>query len=234
MPLSSMDVKRLNRILLYRAVLREDAISRNELSARLGLSLPTVAQSVKDLLDKGLVRETGTLASTGGRKAGVVSPLVDAKISLGVDVTRNHASLAAVNLRGEPKAHKRTQMKFVNSPEYFAAAGSLVRDFLERNEISADVLIGMGISLPGIVAEDGETLLNSHMLNIREPHRMAVRLERDLPTRLFNDASAACLAELWGDAGAGNFFFLSLSNSVGGAWASPERSSPATTKDAGR
>jgi predicted NBD/HSP70 family sugar kinase len=201
---------------LYRAVLREDTVSRNDLANTLGLSLPTVAQNIKELLDKGLVREIGTMASTGGRKAAVLAPLVNARLSVGVDITRNHVSLAAVNLKGEPRATRRTQLKFVNSPGYYASVAELIKIFIQTHDISQDDLIGLGVSLPGIVSEDGTTLLNSHMLNVRDPHNIPLKIEKELPIRLFNDASAACLAELW-EAGEGDFFFLSLSNSVGGS-----------------
>jgi predicted NBD/HSP70 family sugar kinase len=177
-----------------------------------------VAQNVKELLDRGLIQEIGTMASTGGRKAAVLAPLADAKLAVGVDITRNHVSLAAVDLKGEPKFHRRTQVKFANAPEYHAAAGRLTEAFITEAGLGTDRLIGIGVSLPGIVSEDGSTLINSHMLDIASPIALRLPIMPEVPSRLFNDASAACLAELWraGEEEA-NFFFLSLSNSVGGS-----------------
>jgi predicted NBD/HSP70 family sugar kinase len=218
MPLSSIDVKRLNRINLYRAVLKEDTVSRNDLSASLGLSLPTVAQNVKELLDKGLVKETGTMASTGGRKAAVLAPLAEARLALGVDITRNHISLAAANLKGESRGHRRDKMKFENNPEYYLKAAESVRNFMRENRVPRESLLGVGISLPGTVSEDGMTLLNSHMLNIRGPFDFRIPVLEGTPAKLFNDASAACLAEQYKEGGKQNsFFLLYLSNGVGGA-----------------
>jgi predicted NBD/HSP70 family sugar kinase len=218
MPLSNRDVKRHNRVNLYRAVLREESVSRNDLASRLGLSLPTVAQNLKELQDMGLIKEVGTLASTGGRKAAVLAPLPDARLSLGVDITRNHISLAAVNLAGETRRHLRAPLRFQNDEAYFATAAERAEGFIRDMDPGRDKLIGVGISFPGIVSGDGSALLGSHILNLGGPLALRLPLGREVPFRLFNDASAACLAELRKEGeGAGNFFFLSLSNSVGGA-----------------
>ncbi|MDR1872082.1 MAG: ROK family transcriptional regulator [Deltaproteobacteria bacterium] len=218
MPLNSLDLKRLNRINLYRAILKEETVSRGELASRLGLSLPTVAQNVKDLFDQGLIQETGTLASTGGRKAGGLAPLANARLAAGADITRNHLSLALVNLKGEVLAWNRRQLKFANTPEYYAQAGAMVEGFLAENQVETERLLGLGVSLPGIVSEDGSALLYSHMLNLDGPLDIRLPLtKREVKQKLFNDATAACLAELWlSTQSQESFFFFSLSNSVGG------------------
>ncbi|MDR2611767.1 MAG: ROK family protein [Deltaproteobacteria bacterium] len=217
MAMKAMDFKRLNRVDLFRAVLRKGPAARAELASLLGVSLPTVATLVRELEALGLVESSGELPSTGGRKAAAVAPLPDARAAVGVDVTRNHLSMAAVNLRGELKGHERPHIKFEVSDGWSGRAGHMVRDFMERTGVTGDSCVGVGISLPGIISEDGATLQRSHLLDIRRHMRFTLPLGNGLPQRLFNDASAGCLTELWEAGEPGSFFFLSLSNSVGGA-----------------
>ncbi|MDR1167097.1 MAG: ROK family transcriptional regulator [Deltaproteobacteria bacterium] len=215
--LSSIDVKRLNRLIIYRAILREDKVSRNDLAVSLGMSLPTVAQNVKELLDRGLIQEIGTMASTGGRKPSLIAPLAQARLALGLDITQNHISLAVVDLKGQILAHQRTQKKFVLSEDYFASVAARSSDFLATHLREPSALLGYGVAFPGIVSEDGLALLNSHMLNICEPQTIRPPFRIEAPTRLFNDAFAACLSENLDETPPANFFYLTLSNTVGGA-----------------
>ncbi|MDR1037972.1 MAG: ROK family protein [Deltaproteobacteria bacterium] len=141
----------------------------------------------------------------------------DARFAVGVDVTRNHLSMAIVNLAGELAAHERPVVRFSPTEEWGAEAAGMVSGIMERACVDPARCLGAGISLPGIISEDGTELLRSHVLDITRPARIALPLGRVLPQRLFNDAAAGCLTELWGEGEPGSFFFLSLSNSVGGA-----------------
>ncbi|MDR1314408.1 MAG: ROK family transcriptional regulator [Deltaproteobacteria bacterium] len=212
-----MDVKRLNREDLFRAVVKRGRAARAELASMLGVSLPTVARLVRELSDMGLVEGAGELPSTGGRKAAAVSAAPDARFAVGVDVTRNHLSMAAVNLKGELKAHERPVLKYEPTDAWREEAGAVARGFMEGAGVAPERCAGVGISLPGIISEDGTELLRSHVLDVRKPARITLPLDPALPQRLFNDASAGCLTELWGQEEPGSFFYLSLSNSVGGA-----------------
>ena len=100
-PANNMDVKRRNRSNTLRCILTCDRISQMELSQRLGLSWPTVLQNVKELTELGLIREVGSYESTGGRKAKAYAPVRDAKLALGLDITRKHVSVVLVDLSGQ-------------------------------------------------------------------------------------------------------------------------------------
>ena len=50
-------------------MLNNHVTSKAEIAKELNLSMPTVLANVNDLLEKGVLEETGEYASTGGRKA---------------------------------------------------------------------------------------------------------------------------------------------------------------------
>ena len=78
--------------------------------------------------------------------------------------------------------------------------------------------MGIGIGAPGAVDEEGTLVsgavnLGWKSFNIPE----ALKAYINVPVRAVNDANAAGLAEGYGAPDAGDFVYLSLSNSVGGA-----------------
>ncbi|HHX11239.1 MAG TPA: ROK family transcriptional regulator [Clostridiales bacterium] len=217
MRLSNIEVKKQNRINVYKTILEHDKVSRQEIASLLSLSLPTVGQNIKELIGLGLVAETGELVSTGGRRASSVSSLPESKIGIGLDITQNHVSLAASNLKGEVLAHVRIPQKFTNTNEYYQSAANLTHRFIVQHVKNTDTVLGIGVSVPGIVSHDGKSLQRSHLLNIQHPTEISLSDCFDYEVWLCNDASAASMAELSVSPDLEHMIYLSLSNSVGGA-----------------
>ena len=189
MKLSNAEVKRQNKIAVYRQVLRVGRITKPELSAQLRLSLPTVGQIITELMEAGLVAEDGAAESLGGRRALYYVPVLD-KLALGVDITQNHVSLALVDLSGQVVAHKRTKLVFANEPGYNDRVNAQIHSFLEENRIDPACLIGIGCSMPGIVSADRKSLRISHILKVTPEKPFS--FQPDMPCQMlcFNDADA--------------------------------------------
>ena len=215
-PASNMDVKRRNRSNTLRCILACDHISQMELSQRLSLSWPTVLQNVKELSELGLIQEAGSYESTGGRKAKAYAPVRDAKLALGLDITRNHVSVVLVDLSGQVVRSVRKTCPFSLDDGYAQGLGELAGQFVEEDK-AHDRLLGVGVSLPGIVAEEEGVLRHSHILGIQDVPTGFFSRYILYPCHFINDANAAGLAEVYGAPDAGDFVYLSLSNSVGGA-----------------
>lgn len=217
MKLSNAEVKRQNKIAVYRDLLRYGRTTKPELAARLKLSLPTIGQIVGELVEAGLATEDGIADSIGGRRAVYYSPALGEKLSLGVDITQNHVSLALVDLSGKMLAHQRSKLVFVHEPEYNDRVNARIHSFLENNRVDVSNLIGVGCSLPGIVSWDRNALEISHILKVTR--EKPFRFVPDFPCDClhFNDADAACMLECYAEDGLDSFVFLSLSNTVGGA-----------------
>ncbi len=214
-PASNMDVKRLNRVNTLRCILSCERISQPELAQRLNLSWPTVLQNVKELTALELVQEVGAYESTGGRKAKAYAPVLDAKLSVGLDITQNHIGFVLVDLSGKILKYTRKKQVFSLTEEYLQNLGQSLADFLKGE--NTEKIYGVGISLPGIVSETGDRLLYSHALDIYDIPTNRFHQYIPYPCTYVNDANAAGLAEVWNNPHAGNLVYLSLSNSVGGA-----------------
>lgn len=207
--------KRGNKARIASHILHSRQISKPELAVQLGLSMPTVLQNVKELIEAGIVEEVGEYESTGGRKAKVLSVVRNVKYAAGIDITANHVTYVAVDLKGEAVCRQRTRKQFINQPGYYEDIAQNLRLFLEQNQMDQEKILGVGISLPGIIDREKGRLVRSHILQVSDINLEV--LSRLLPygVHFENDANSAAIAEFQG--AEKNAVYLSLSNSVGGS-----------------
>ena len=83
---------------IYRQIYYHQASSRQLLANNLNISLPIIAQNVNQLLNLGLIYNAGELDSTGGRKATMFSIVPNARIAMGIDITKHYLGFVLVDL----------------------------------------------------------------------------------------------------------------------------------------
>lgn len=214
---NNREVKKNNRIDTLRAILACERISQPALAAKLGHSGPTVLQNVKELIALGLVQEIGMFASTGGRKAKAFAPVAGARIALGLEVTKTHIGIVAIDFTGKLLHYTQEGREFSMTDGYFRYLGDIVSDFIQKEQLPEERVLGVGISLPGILDDTGKVLAFSHVLNLKNVNTENFNRYIRFPCAFINDANAAGLAEVYGRDDLKNLVYLSLSNSVGGA-----------------
>jgi len=214
---SNIEVKKINRNQVFRYVNKYEKVSKPDIAVALGISMPTVLQNVKELLDRGLISEGGAFESTGGRKAKVIAPVHNARYAIGIDITQNHVSLGLTDLSGQVLRHSRHHKPFINERKYYSEMGEMAVKFLENSKIPEDRFLGFGISVPGIITPDNNKIAYSHALGIKDVPCSIFSQSIPYPCIFSNDANAAGLAELYSADKRFTAVYLSLSNSVGGA-----------------
>jgi predicted NBD/HSP70 family sugar kinase len=205
-----------NRNLVFRFILSRGKTSHREISISLNMSMPTVLAYTQELKAMGLIEKAGLFESTGGRRAGVLVPNAMAKVAIGFDITYKHVSLVVVDLLGQTHHVERIQTSFHDHDEYYGMLGKLVGDYIERHAIPTDRLIGVGLSIPGIIDASGLMVTDSHALRLQQVPCARFSTGIPYPCIFMNDANAACLAELSAIESDKPIVYLSLSNSVGG------------------
>lgn len=186
--------------------------TRQEIAAALALSMPTTLQSVSELVGSGLLEECGAAESSGGRKAKKLRIRREAGCAVGIDIGLRAVTIVAADLLSGVRCQKKLPTTFRDHAEWYAALGGAVSAFLQENRIDPGMVLGAGLSFPGIL--DGRQILRSHIFGI--DHISLDRFRRCIPFPLTaaNDANCACFADR---AGRGDHVFLSLNESVGGA-----------------
>lgn len=212
-----MDMKKINRNRIFRLIYKKGQLSKQDIVHALNISLPTVIQNLKALKEAGLIREEGCFASTGGRKARAISCNPTARFSIGVDITKNLIAIAAIDLCAAIVKSTHIRIPFENSREYFRMVGKYIEQFTEDPLIDRSKILGVGISVPGLLSEDHQNITYASVLGFTGGSLDSFAEFIPYPCFLSNDASAAALAELWNCDNSENVVYLSLSNSVGGA-----------------
>ncbi len=215
--ITNMEVKKNNRNRIYRYICKCKTVSNPDISYALKLSLPTVMQNTKELLELGLIEEVGELQSTGGRRAKALSAAADYRLAAGLDITQNHIGMVLANLLGDILKYERVYYPYRKGMEYFQEVNKKLEEFIEDSPAEREKILGLGISFPGIVDLQEKKVTSSHVLNVSAFPFSEAGGCFNLPCYFLNDANAGAYAEGIHSESAEPFFYLSLSNTVGGA-----------------
>ena len=213
--MAGTDKKTITRSRILNYVINNQVTSKVEVSKNLNLSMPTVLSNVNDLIAKGIIIETGEYESTGGRKAKSIGINPSYRYSVGIVITANHVGMVLVNLKYEIVKFRRVRMKFSPDASYCQELSVLTSEFLKDTEYQERIL-GLGISIPGIISQKDHLLIKSHALQLENYSLSFLEQAFDLPVYFENDANAAMMAE---DINRyRNAIYLSLNNTLGGAF----------------
>ena len=150
--------RRINRGLILDQVRRiEEGVSRSEISRHTKLSKMTVSTIVSALINEGLVIENGyrRTVSGGGRRPVLLKLNGYAKYIAGIDIGKTNTTIGIANIKGKIISKLRvptcpdTTVENVVSQLF-----GLLQDIMKEVELSEDQLVGIGVSLPGVIKAD--------------------------------------------------------------------------------
>lgn len=202
-----------SKILNY--IMNNKAASKAELAKNLNLSMPTVLTNVNELLEKGIIAETGEYASTGGRKAKSIEINPMYRCAMGIVITANHVGMVLVNLKYEIEKEERVRLKFSADMSYCTELSQLAEKFLKDTNYPKK-LLGIGISIPGIIHQKEHFVIKSHALQLENYSLNFLEQSFPYPVHFENDANAAMMAEDLHKYN--NAIYLSLNHTLGGAF----------------
>lgn len=209
--------------LVLRLIWKEKKTTRAEISRRMGLSRSTVSEIVDNLLDSGLIAETGEGQSSGGRRPIVLEFQDTARCILGVDVGATHVSVALTDLRGRVIDWREQRHPVRTDPDGTRALVIELCDAIvnEHKECSGK-LIRIGVAVPSPV----DPLNPKSLSEVVIPAWQGKSGLEELQTRygvqvhIDNDANLGALAEQWWGAGKGvdDFVFIKISHGIGAGY----------------
>ena len=196
-------VRKSNLGLVARRISERGALSRAQLAKLTGLNKTTVSSLVAELIERGVVAESG-LADAGrvGRPAQILE-LDDTRIAaLGLEINVDYLAVCVCDLRGALRYRAAVGHDNRGSaPELvFEALAELAAEALAECDALGLTPIGAGISVPGTVEAQTGTLIHAPNLGWAEVP-VAERLRHALGDPRFaievgNDANLAALGEL--------------------------------------
>lgn len=204
---------------IYEFIRRHEGVSKQDIARGLLYSLPTITNNLRYLSKLGLIDGSSKIANTGGRHAIAYRFVKDARIAIGMFLTKNHINTVAVDLTGTVIATEREKRIFnLDDDTYLRAIACNVEKVREKLRMPAERLLGVGISVPGLVTENGEEVYYGLTLKFTGKTRAEIAKYIPYPNRLYHDSLATGYAEVWGSPEEETAFYINLGNSIGGAF----------------
>ncbi len=208
------DARRSNRSFVLQAVNDNPPLSRADLARETGLTKVTISDLVAELIDSGLVIETGTSEMGRPGKPSTLLALNPAgRDILAIDLSaRDQVRGAVLSLRGEPVLTKVRALDGATGQQALDAARALAAELVEAASHS---ILGLGVGTPGTVDPSGTVLWAPNLHWTGLPLQARLQDDLGLPVKVENDANVAALAERRFAGAPGNLVRIQFSRGVG-------------------
>lgn len=217
--LTNTDVKKLNKNRIFRLIYNSDKISRQEIADQLGLSLPTVNQNLKMLMEDGLIEYVGNFTSTGGRRAQAITIDNNARKAISVNIKADYINVDVVGLKGQIIYSMAVKAHFSKSSAYIEKLTDAVRHAVDYVGADADNILGVGITVPGILDDEKQILISAPPLKAKNYDFTRLISAIDYPVVVMNDARAEAYAGHWFNGKPEDEkIYIMLGEGVGGAY----------------
>ncbi|MBR2282006.1 MAG: ROK family transcriptional regulator [Spirochaetales bacterium] len=135
-------------------------LSKADLSRDLDLNKVSTGEIVDELIREGLVRETGKVESSNGRRPTSLALVPDAKYVLSVDIGSRNTTVALCNMLSEPKHFERIPTNTgVKKVEEFIV--DIIKSCIRVVRLADQSrIVGAGITIGGVVSSDGRTIVS--------------------------------------------------------------------------
>jgi predicted NBD/HSP70 family sugar kinase len=150
-----LDLRRVNRSTVLRRIYLDRSVCRQELSQFSGLSLASVTNVVTELLQEGIVVETGIEASLGGRPRSIltINPHYGYFIGVEVGETLTRIELFDLTLRKLGAAVYPLALDEHRPEQVVQYIHQGVETLLSEAGVTLEQVIGLGVSVGGIVEQ---------------------------------------------------------------------------------
>lgn len=205
-----------NRTVVLDLIRRSGGISRVELAHRTRLTAQTMSNIVRELIDDGLVSETGNAPSTGGKRRVLLRVIPEARHAVGLHLDAEWITGALVDLSGE--VQRRSHRRVPANARPPAVVNALTRTYRQLAREQTGVL-GLGLAVPGPLDASQRQVLSPPNLTGWPEVALADALEQrtGLPVVMDTAGTAAATGERWSSGGerGGSFVYVYLGHGVG-------------------
>lgn len=209
-------ISRTNLELIYHYIYNNGPVSQQDIAYDLRLSRPTVASKISDLELMGMIKKDGRISSDlVGRKAAAYSIVPDYRVAIGVEIQEKLFKILTVDLTGSYSLRKVFPLPYANTEEYVRSLCDQISAYIESLSISKDQILGIGISLPGLVSADGSEVTYGRILECTGLKLSRFQKYLQFPCRFLHDANAAAGSELWASPELSDFVYMNISIHLG-------------------
>lgn len=187
-------IKETNYKNILKLIGKGEELTKLEIAYALQLSIPTVTTNINTLKEEGIIEEIEKDIYTGGRKPKSIRLVPNARVTIGINITRDKIIMIVMNLCKQVILTKEVECCRGEIIDYINQAKQTIQEELELLKIDEENILGIGISIPGII---------NHIEGIIEKTNMgskAIALDKieeqfNYPVYIENEANLSLLAE---------------------------------------
>ncbi|MHB1392251.1 MAG: ROK family protein [Clostridia bacterium] len=211
-------LKRINRNIIIKLIIKHGVISRSELSKITKLALPSVMRIVEGLISENLLKEVGKGDSTGGRKPGLITLNKEALYIIGVEIAIK-TNMVLTDLGGNIiDRWESSQAANVTPVEMLEKINENIERLIVSHQIDRRKIAGIGIGTPGSNFKHIKDIENSILKGWERIDVKAwFEAKTDIPIFIDNVARTRTLSELWFGVGirVKSFIYVFVDQGVG-------------------
>jgi len=190
--MSEKKARKINGI--FKQLYYSPSVSCADLSERINKSLPYTMSQLNELVECGLVLETGQAPSTGGRRPQMYCLKPDLFYVVSVALDQFVARIAIMDLQNNfAAAPARIGLKLHNNPEVLGELTLIIEEYIAKSGIDKRRIAGVGIGMPGFI--DVNKGVN-YSIGDEQSVTEYISGRTGLPVFVDNDSSIIALAEL--------------------------------------
>lgn len=215
--LNAAQMKSINRLRVLRLI-RRGAVARSELARETGLTRASISLIVTDLVNEGVLIETGLRSSAAGRKPVLLELRPEFACAFGLTISRVGTQAGLIDVTGRLLFQIPVTISKTSSARAILDVKQALRTVLGSGALKGR-LLGLGISTPGPVDVLTGTILNPPNFDLWHGVKLCEKLADTVggPVFLENNSQALTMAEKAYGAGRqfGSFVLLVVEGGIG-------------------
>jgi len=146
-------IKETNSKKILELICKGEELTKLEIAHTLKISIPTVTTNINELKEQGIVDEVSSDIYTGGRRPKVIKLRANAKVSIGIGITKSKVIVMVMNLLNEVIWKEEQDFSDKHFLSYIHVGKKIADQILEHLKIEKENILGVGISIPGAINE---------------------------------------------------------------------------------
>lgn len=192
-------MKSVNKTIVLNKIRKSAPISRAQIAKETELTPPTVSSIVKELLGQGLIMESESGDSSGGRKPTMLRVCHEAFFVIALDAGPDRVDCVVSDLGGNVVKRSSDRIDLPTTEDAFLdQLKKSIADIIEEAKLDLDKTLGIGLAMHGVVNVETGTSLYAPNLNLTDiPIKARLEEAFELEVIVENDARAMALGEAW-------------------------------------
>ena len=208
-------IRTTNKMLIFGLLYPNKAMSRAEISRDAGLARMSVTDVVSEMMNDGLLVETGSVPLAGrGKRPTLLTINANALNIVSIDLSQPYLIQGGVTDLTGKMIHRAEQPVPDDIPLDPQGVVDLCMQLIPH---ATAPILGVGVACPGIIASDGVVVESANLgwTNVD----LKTRMEQDfhLPVQIDNDANSALLAQRYLGGGSKDEIFVHIGRGLGAA-----------------